>query len=58
MKDKQLQRYLDKFKGVFDSLAKGLKCPSCNKFIKPPFFNLGKKFHWFEGCKDCYERNL
>lgn len=41
---------------LFENLAGNAYCPGCNKFVKGPFYNLGIKFDWFEGCSTCAEK--
>lgn len=55
MKDEDIQKFMDDNADLFKSLAQDLWCPSCQKAVPPPFFNLGEKFHSAEGCKSCYD---
>lgn len=57
MTDDEIQKILDDNRELFKSLAENILCPSCREIVKPPFFNLGPKFHQAEGCKECYEQN-
>lgn len=56
LSDDDYNKFFDKYRDLFESLSKNISCPVCRKIVKPPFFNLGAKFHQFEGCKDCYEK--
>lgn len=51
--------FIDKFMKendeLFNSLANNTTCPRCQKIVSPPFYNLGKNFNSFEGCKKCFE---
>lgn len=55
--ENKISKILKKYKIIFDSLAYHIRCPACEKFVSPPFYNLGPKYNSFEGCKDCYEQN-
>lgn len=48
-----IKEFLETHKGLMSDLASSLMCPSCHKVVKAPFFNLGEKFNWAEGCEAC-----
>jgi hypothetical protein len=48
-----IEKFLDSYSDLFQSLSRGVSCPACGKFAHPPFANLGKSFHWAEGHPGC-----
>lgn len=54
--DKDIEEMLERYKDVFESLANNIRCPACEKIVKPPFYNLGIDYHQAEGCKTCFDR--
>lgn len=55
MKDEEIDSFIEEHKELFDGLANSLLCPGCKKVVRSPFYNLGEKFSWAEGCKMCYD---
>lgn len=53
--EKFIDNFFERNKGLFEALATNVMCPKCRKIKSLPFYNLGKDFNSFEGCKDCYE---
>lgn len=43
---------------AFKLLAQSLMCPGCKKIVHSPFYNLGPKHNWSEGCKECQLKYL
>lgn len=55
MTNDEIEKLLEELGPIMEDLAQKIMCPKCCKFTKGPFYNLGKKFNWAEGCKKCYD---
>lgn len=51
-----IEEFLEEHKDLIKSISENIMCPSCNKIVKPPFFNLVDKWNSSEGCEECYEK--
>lgn len=51
--DEVAQQMIEEHRDLFDDLANCIRCPGCGEKVRKPFYNLGPKFHSFEGCKAC-----
>ncbi len=56
MDEKYIKEMLEELSDTLNGLASSVLCPACNKVVRAPFFNLGEKYHWAEGCKDCFDK--
>jgi hypothetical protein len=52
--DADLDAFMEDNKDLMKSLAECLVCPVCHKVVRPPFYNLGLKHNWAEGCEPCW----
>lgn len=55
MDEDSIDAFMKKHKNLLKDLADATVCPKCRKIVRGDKFNLGKKFHWAEGCKICSE---
>jgi hypothetical protein len=53
--DLLIDALIERHSDTLQYIANTISCAKCRKHVQKPFYNLGKRYNWFEGCKKCSE---